>query len=114
VPVPFGTGGRWNLIKSHTSTEPERVVLSVLVTKQQIWVGPSEDQIIAFQPKDLSGALSENKERPMFDGRADIEIAAEGDVTYKALVDVIDAAVKAGFTDWRLTDPMGLAVRPPP
>jgi hypothetical protein len=114
VPVPFGTGGRWNLVKSHTSTEPEGLVLSVLVTKQQIWVGPSEDQIIAFQPKDLSGALSENKERPMFAGRAEIEIAAEGDVTYKALVDVIDAAVKAGFTDWRLTDPMGLAVRPPP
>jgi hypothetical protein len=113
VPVPFGTGGRWNLVKGHDpATADDRAVLSVLVTKQQIWVGHSDGQVLAFQPKDLLGALSEHKARPMFDGRADIEIAAEGDVTYKALVDVIDTAAKAGFTDWRLTDPFGLAARP--
>jgi biopolymer transport protein ExbD len=114
VPVPFGTGGRWNLVKGHdpATATADREVLSVLVTKQQIWVGRSDGLVLAFQPKDLLGALTEHKAHPMFDGRADIEIAAEGDVSYKALVDVIDMAAKAGFTDWRLTDPMGLATRP--
>ncbi|HEX7703637.1 MAG TPA: AgmX/PglI C-terminal domain-containing protein [Kofleriaceae bacterium] len=115
VPVPFGTGGRWNLVKGHdaAAADDDRATLSVLVTKQQIWVGVSRaDSFVKLQPSALLDALKDHKATTVFSGRADIEIAAEGDVTYKALVDVIDTAAKAGFTDWRLTDPFGLAARP--
>jgi hypothetical protein len=113
VPVPFGTGGRWNLVKGHdpATAIDDRAVLSVLVTTKQIWVGVSSPSFVKLEPSTLLDALKDHK-ASMFSSRADIEIAAEGDVTYKALVDVIDTAAKAGFTDWRLTDPMGLAARP--
>lgn len=122
VPVPFGTGGKWNHVKGHgnrfASTDDERVVLSLLVTKEQIWVGLSrvnEFQEIArdsLQLDKLAEALKVHKASAFFADRADFEIAADDNVTYGDVVNIIDAASKVGFVEWQLTDPNGLAARP--
>ena len=85
VPVPFGTGGRWNLVKGRdaATVADDRVMLSVLVTKQQIWVGVSSpDSFVKLEPSTLLDTLRDHKAKAMFGGRTDIEIAAEDDVTY--------------------------------
>lgn len=122
IPVPFGTGGRWNHVKGQrnlfASVDDERVILSLLVTKEQIWVGLSrvnEFQEIArdsSQLDKLAEALKSHKASAFFADRADFEIAADDDVTYGEVVNVIDAAGKVGFVGWQLTDPAGLAARP--
>ena len=118
VPVPFGTGGMWNHVKGQRraiATEDERVVLSLLVTRQKIWIGMSrvdEFQAIAAGPSQqdqLAKALRAHKASAFFADRVDYEIAAEGDVAYADVVSAIDTAATAGFLDWQLTDPEGLA-----
>ena len=126
VPVPFGTGGVWNRVKTQRSSlasrlpsvDDEHVVLSLLVTRAQIWVGlsrVSEFQEIVRGPAELdklAEALSAHKASAFFVDRIDVEIAGDGDVPYSDVVGVIDVAAKAGFTAWQLTDPPGLAARP--
>jgi len=125
VPVPFGTGGTWNHIKARrnpfastfASGDDEHVTLSLLVTKDQIFIGLSrvnEFQEIVRAPSQLdklAEALRVHKASAFFADRADFEIAAEDDVTYGDVVSVIDIALQTGFTGWQLTDPKGLAVR---
>jgi len=124
VPVPIGTGGKWNPVKGQARNgqpavgDDERVVLSVLVTKDQIWIGVSRIneflQIAhdAGQAEKLVATLKEHKASAFFADRADIEIAADDDVTYGDVLAVIAKAREVGFFDWQLTDPAGLAARP--
>jgi hypothetical protein len=124
VPTPRGTGGTWNRRSpggrraTAIADDDERVVLSVLATSEQIWVGVSrlnEFQRIASGPSqvaELASVLATHKASVFFVDRADVELAAEGDVTYAAFVEVIEAATAAGFTAWRETEPNGLTARP--
>ncbi|HEX7703636.1 MAG TPA: AgmX/PglI C-terminal domain-containing protein [Kofleriaceae bacterium] len=124
VPVPIGTGGKWNPVKGQARNghpaigDDEHVVLSVLVAKDQIWIGVSRinefQQIThgAGQAEKLVATLKEQKASAFFADRSDIEIAADDDVTYGDVLAVIAKAREVGFIDWQLTDPAGLAARP--
>jgi hypothetical protein len=122
VPVPFGTGGKWNHIKGKrspaVSADDERVMLSLLVTENEIWVGLSrvnEFEKIERGPSQmdkLTEVLRTQKASAFFADHTDFEIAAEDRVAYGDVVSVIDAAAKVGFVDWQFTDPNGLAARP--
>jgi hypothetical protein len=115
VPVPRGTGARWNRVKSPLSDALlDRVTLSLLVTKQGTYVGVSRvnELTIAATPDKLADALKDEKASAFFADRSDIEIAADREMTYADLTTAIDAAMKAGFTDFQITDPEGLAARP--
>jgi hypothetical protein len=123
VPVPIGTGGRWNRMKTlnrdvSSISDDERVVLSILIANDRIWVGLSrvneftEHPAGADQLSKLAKTLKANKSSAFFADRTDVEIGAEGDVPYETFVKVVQAAVAAGFTEWRQTDPNGLSARP--
>ena len=124
VPVPIGTGGKWNPMKGQARGgrsamgDDERVVLSVLVAKDQFWVGVSRVNEFQQIPRDagqaekLVATLKEQKASAFFADRTDVEIAADDDVPYSDVLDVIAKASEVGFFDWQLTDPAGLAARP--
>jgi len=44
----------------------------------------------------------------------DLEIAGADDVVYGDVVQTIEIAAKAGFTDWKVLPPAALAARPGP
>jgi biopolymer transport protein ExbD len=48
---------------------------------------------------------------PAFEARTDIELAAEDDVKYQAVVDAMDRAVVKGFRDIGFVDPSSLSVK---
>jgi hypothetical protein len=122
VPVPYGTGGRWNPAKGRRhgfTVDDESVSLSIYVTKDAVWVGVSRVADFVELKRDggkladqLLRTLQEKKKSAFFADRSDLEIAGDDDVPYGDVVDAIDVAVKAGFTEWRFTDPRGLAARP--
>ena len=122
VPVPVGSGGRWNRVMgSYPDGMPrldDSAHVSVLITKDTIWVGVSRVEDFTSIARDaaqwtkLAAALKEKKASSFFVDHTDIEIAADDDVTYGDLVKVIDSAKQAGFVDWMLTDPPGLSARP--
>jgi hypothetical protein len=123
VPVPLATGGRWSHIKighgnPFFASEDENVKLSILVTKDKLWLGLSrlnEFQAVARDASfdaTLTKLLQEHKKGAFFVDRDDVELAGEDDVTYADIVRVIRAAKAAGFTSWQLTDPKHLAARP--
>jgi biopolymer transport protein ExbD len=118
VPVPIGTGGKWNPVKGQArngqaAVDDEHVVLSVLVTKDEIWIGLSRiNEFQQITAEKLVATLKEQKASAFFVDRADIEIAADDDVPYGAVIAVIAKAREVGFVDWQLTDPTGLAARP--
>jgi hypothetical protein len=124
VPVPFGTGSRWHRVKGGRgrfvavdAVEDRGMTLSILITRQHIWVGLSRvnefQELVRgeSQSGELSKALAAHKSKH-FAKRTDLEIAAADDVSYGELVNVIDLATKAGFVDWQLTDPQALTARP--
>lgn len=101
------------------------VVLSVLVQTDKIWVGLSRVNEFQDIPKLASGehdwdkfetTIKQHKASAFFNGRADIEIAAESTVQspvkYQDVIHAMDVAVKVGFIDVGLSDPAGLAARP--
>jgi hypothetical protein len=116
VPVPVGTGGSWNKRGRASGFEDERINISILVTADQIWVGLSRvnefQEIKGHDLAKLATALAEHKKGAFFVDRTDIEIAGEDKVPYGKVVEVIEAATKAGFVDWEFNDPMGLSARP--
>jgi biopolymer transport protein ExbD len=105
-------------------TEDERVVLSVLLTADQIWVGLSRVNEFQPIPKGPTGqdwttfekTIRSHKESATFADRTDMEIAAESTptsvVNYQDLITAMDIAHKAGFADVGLSDPLGLSARP--
>jgi biopolymer transport protein ExbD len=98
--------------------DPERVQLSLLVEKDQLWVGLSrinEFQVIprnGHEWDELAKKLAEHRQSAFFVDREDLEIAGDTGVSYGDIVHAIDAASKAGFPWWQLTDPQGLSARP--
>ena len=124
VPVPVGTGGSWNAPPGHprvSAFDPERVHLSLFVSKDHLRVGLS--RVNEFQQikrtgggewDELAKLLVVHKASALFLDRQDVEIAGDDGVTYGEVVHVIDAATKAGFTWWQLTDPEQLSARPAP
>ncbi len=120
VPVPLGTGAGWATKQSKSRTDEERVRISILVQKDQIWVGLSRInefyQIPALPSKEpdwdkLEMTLKEQKRTAFLVDRSDIDIAGEG-VTYGDIVKTIDLAIKTGFIDFTFTHSANLAARP--
>jgi len=93
--------------------------VSVLLTKNDIWVGTTlgdRRQIanLGEGDYDWEGAeevLSELKETPVFTQRDDIEIAAEDEVRYDFIIGGMDTAIASGFPDVGFVDPQSLSVR---
>ena len=117
--------------------ESEEVRASVLIQKDQIWVGLSRINDFRRIPRQTTGSsgsdvrddeagtsddgydwqelgkvLAEHKQSAHFAGREDIEIAAEDEVSYQTIVSAMDVAVAAGFGDVGLADPNALSARP--
>jgi biopolymer transport protein ExbD len=109
---------------SQINQEEEKVVLSVLIQKDRIWVGQS--RINEFQPIERTGegywdtlkaSLEAIKKGAFFIDRGDIEIAAEslGEesvVVYQDIIRTMDIAKSVGFEDIGLTDRDGLTAKP--
>lgn len=109
---------------SQVQQEDEKVVLSVLIQKDRIWIGQS--RINEFQPIDRIGdsywetfrtSLGEIKKSAFFIDRTDIEIAAESisdenKVVYQDIIRAMDIAKSVGFEDIGLSDRDGLTAKP--
>jgi len=98
--------------------------LSVLIQKDQIWVGVSRVGDFTVIPNTSSGydwpkleeVLKGQKSSAFFVDKTNIEIAAESTaaepVSYQQMVLAMDVAVKVGFADVGITEPLGLSARP--
>lgn len=110
APVPLGSSGTWNEMViscgGRRTGEGEYLELSVLVAKEQIWVGLSRinefQEITGRDFAKLEQVLKEHKASAFFADRSDVEIAGEDDVVYGDIVKTIDLATKVGFTDWKV------------
>lgn len=91
---------------------------SVLLTPSEVWVGLTTGDRRQI-PKDSDGYdwetvknnLTEFKELPVFQGRQDIEIAAEEEVDYQSIVTAMDVAVEVQFQDIGFVDAQSLSVK---
>jgi biopolymer transport protein ExbD len=110
---------------SNVDQEDEKVILSVLVQSDKIWVGLSRVNEFQDIPKLATGehdwdkfetTIKQHKTSAFFSDRSDIEVAAESTVgspvKYQEVIRAMDLAVKVGFIDVGLSDPAGLAARP--
>jgi biopolymer transport protein ExbD len=110
---------------SNVEVDIDRVVLSVLVQSDKIWIGLSRVNEFQDIPKLATGdhdwdkfetSIKQHKTSAFFNDRTDIEIAAESTVgspvKYQEVIRAMDVAVKVGFIDVGLSDPAGLAARP--
>jgi biopolymer transport protein ExbD len=110
---------------SNVDQEDDKVILSVLVQSDKIWVGLSRVNEFQDIPKLATGdhdwdkfetTIKQHKTSAFFSDRADIEVAAESTVgspvKYQEVIRAMDLAVKVGFIDVGLSDPAGLAARP--
>ena len=98
--------------------------LSVLIQKDRIWVGVSRVGDFTVIPNTANGydwpkleeVLKNQKGSAFFVDKTNIEIAAESTstepVSYQQMVLAMDVAVKVGFADVGITEPLGLAARP--
>lgn len=98
--------------------EKIEIYASVLLTTNEVWVGLTvgdrrqiSNTADGYDWDSLEDALDSYKEMPAFEGRQDIEIAAEDEVQYQALVDAMDRAVAKGFRDIGFVDPQSLSVK---
>jgi biopolymer transport protein ExbD len=110
--------------QAQVQQDDERVILSVLIQADQIWVGLSRVGDFFPIPKKgdqqdwekFEATLKEQKSSSFFSDRTDLEIAAESTtaapVKYQDIIHAMDIAVRAGFQDVGLSDPQGLAARP--
>ena len=115
------TGGKARDQVTKPNDDPQ---LSVLIQKDQIWVGVSRVGDFTPIPNTASGydwakfeaVLKDQKSSAFFADRTNIEIAAESTaaepVSYQQLVLAMDVAVKVGFADVGITEPLGLSARP--
>jgi hypothetical protein len=113
VPVPLGTGGRWN---RYRASQPEDVAptartdVTLTVQPQQITLAVDAKRTVF--PRDamlhdaLSAALRALKASSEFSGRTDLELAGSDDATYADLLALVDFATATGFVDWQLTTPL--------
>ena len=95
--------------------------ISLLLTKEDIWVGVSGLQGDRRQIKNLGESqydwpgveevLVEYKEDARFLRRQDIELAAEDEVSYESIIAGMDSAIASGFKDVGFVDPQSLSVR---
>lgn len=99
----------------------DKVVLSVLVQEDRIWIGQSRiDERREFEPgadpAALRAYLAEVKASAPFVGRDDIQIAAESTtphpVRYQDVITMMELARQAGFETIALTDRSGLTTAP--
>ena len=120
VPVPFATGVPWNRIERRVdATQPDdRAQLCVYVTSTDISVDVSgiHDHHAAERGPDqiehLGRLLHEDKVGALFVERDDLQIGAADDARFGDVIAAIEAAQKAGFVHWRLTDRAHLAAPP--
>jgi len=110
--------------QAQVQQDDERVILSVLLQSDRIWVGLSRVNEFQEIPKKgdqqdwerFETTLKEHKTSTFFSDRTDLEIAAESTaaapVKYQDIVHAMDIAVRSGFQDVGLSDPQGLAARP--
>jgi biopolymer transport protein TolR len=110
--------------RDQVTPETDDPKLSVLIQKDEIWVGVSRLEEYQRIPKTQSGydwpklleALKDQKQSTWFADTTQIQVAAESTssepVTYQQVVLAMDTAVKAGFSDVRLSDPEALYARP--
>jgi hypothetical protein len=89
------------------------VKISVLVQADKTWIGLSRinEFIECRDLAKLESELVKQKKSAFFAERSDIDIAGEL-VPYGAVVQAIEAANRAGFTDWVVSSPSLLAARP--
>ncbi|RMH42986.1 MAG: biopolymer transporter ExbD [Deltaproteobacteria bacterium] len=95
--------------------------ISVLLTKEDMWVGVSGLQGDRQQIKNLGEGqydweafekvLGELKQDARFSRRQDIELAAEDEVSYENIIAAMDSAIASGFRDVGYVDPQSLSVR---
>lgn len=119
APVPLGLGGTWSGTAIANDARPnatnDRVALSVYVMRDRIWVGLSRINSFLQVPgrnfATLEQALKERKASQSFVDRTDLEIAGADDVVYGDVVQTIELATRAGFTDWKVLPPAALAAR---
>jgi biopolymer transport protein TolR len=98
--------------------------LSVLLDADEIWIGVSRVNDFQRIPRTQAGydwtqfeaALRQHKASAFFERKTDIEIAANSTaghpIAYQSLIAAMDIAVKTGFIDVGLTDPLALSARP--
>jgi len=101
--------------------EEPPVNISVLLTKNEIWVGLTtgdrrqiRNEGESYDWTSLEEALKEYREMPVFAGppmRSDIEIAAEDEVTYQNVITAMDYSIGSSFRDIGYVDPTSLSVR---
>ncbi|HTE51490.1 MAG TPA: biopolymer transporter ExbD [Kofleriaceae bacterium] len=98
--------------------EENKVFASILVSESEIWVGTTADVPIRIgklgEKQDWSGlrkVLDGYRQDPVFEGRADIEVAADDRVIYQDVITAMDTAIAAQFRDIGFIDPQSLSVR---
>lgn len=108
----------------HDCDAGDCVILSVLVSADDVWIGVSRVNDVERVPRTAAGydwdrveaLLTAHKASAGFSDKTDIEIAAastpDHPVDYRSLIAAMDVAVRAGFTDVGITDPAGLMMRP--
>ncbi|MEZ4366365.1 MAG: biopolymer transporter ExbD [Kofleriaceae bacterium] len=115
-----------SLAQSAVTEVEDKVILSVLIQKERVWICKSRDGSCSEIPKPSPTAehdwdkfevtLAEYKASGDFVDRRDLEIAAESTksspVNYKDVISAMDVALRVGFGDVGLSDPAGLAARP--
>ena len=100
-------------------SEEEPITASILITENEIWAGlsigdrrqirnPSSE---TWDWEGLEEVLREFSEMSAFDDRSDIEVAAEDQVHYQAVITTMDTAIIAGFDDIGFVDPPSLTVK---
>lgn len=98
--------------------EEPPVNASILLTQNEIWVGLTlgdrrqiRSEGDSYDWQGLEEVLAEYREMPVFEGRSDIEVAAEDDVSYQDVINTMDYAIATDFRDIGFVDPQSLSVR---
>ena len=114
-------GARRDTVDPDPDPDPK---LSILLESDGIWVGVSRVDDFEHFPSTSAGpdwaaletSLRAHKASAYFEKHLDLELAAESSkehpVSYQQLVVAMDVAIKSGFTDVGITDPMALSARP--
>ena len=118
------TGGNRDSGPKCDGGECEDPKLSVLIEKDQIWIGVSRLEDFESIPRDGASynwpvvleRLKAHKAGSLFNMTRTIEIAAHSakdhPIAYRDLVTAMETAIQAGFDDVGLTDINGLSARP--
>jgi len=114
--------------KARSNEPPPDVIdpkISILLQPDTIYIGVSSapiDPVVAkkengeYEWSKIEGAIVALRKEPIFDGKKDIEIAAESTtqhpVFYKDIIHAMDLAAKNGFEGVGLSEPSSLSWRP--